>query len=450
MPSSLQGSRDYTRAAFKLGSARTRSAVAGPRLAGPTPVTGDTVTPSTAAVNFATALTSGLSNRAADQSAADTAARTQAANDATAAQQTTLRGLQIDKARADLAPKPEKPEKVVPRVPIMSSDWTYLLGKKGVPSTIQQEYLDNGGTLSAEGYKSFQAAVDNQRSTDNAARAATAAMHGVSNDDLKHRAETILHGIATGTLDPNIEAYATSREAPLRSMLAEGAVNMGLDLQTLRQNWYANRRGLSSANSPQQLRMRQAIQTIPDLLAQMRGYDRPDGTHVDGVIDQLNATANPMYNWIAQKGKELTGHAGALKEYKIVAAKLANEQAFMTSGGNQPHKDVVNAFMHQYESYSNPNDILDALDRVEHTTQTYQQAISQTGPVGPSSPYVPGQTNENPIGGPTFNMGTNPAAGTHPPASAARPGYIRIAHGDGTPADWPQGQPIPAGWAQVK
>lgn len=64
--------------------------------------------------------------------------------------------------------KPVAGQAAAARVPVMDSDWQYMLGKKALPKAIQDEYAQNGGTLSAEGYKSFQAAVDNLRAKDRA------------------------------------------------------------------------------------------------------------------------------------------------------------------------------------------------------------------------------------------------------------------------------------------
>ena len=195
--------------------------------------------------------------------------------------------------------------------------------------------------------------------------------------------------------------------------LAVGAVNRGLDLATLRQQWAANNKGINTANSPQQLRMRQAAQNIPSLLDQMAGpMDPRTGVRSGGVLAQLNASSIPLANQLAQWGQKATGQAGPLKQYNILANKLAMEQAFLMSGGNAPPSDLYAHLLDQYKPSDNPQNVRNALDTVEETVRGYQESIGQVGPVSPTAPYSPGASEQNPIGGATWNRGTNPAAGT--------------------------------------
>lgn len=232
-----------------------------------------------------------------------------------------------------------------------------------------------------------------------------------SPDELALRRDIILQGIANGTMDPNIELYGTNRDG-LKGMLAEGAVKMGLDLATLRQNWYANKKGLGTANSPQQLRMRQAANNIPMLLDQMAGPADQNGNRSGGVIGSLNSSRIPWWNTIAQAGQKATGHAGALKQYNILASKLAMEQAFIMSGGNQPPDELYRTLRAQYAPTDNPANIMDALATVEETVRGYQQSVADVGPITRSTPYTPGGGPKNPFSTPGFNLGLNPPAGT--------------------------------------
>jgi len=93
MPSAYQTSRDYSRAAFKLGSVRTRSNRFGVTT-GPSHSSGAGLTPESAVTKLADAVLTGVRNR-------DAAAR--AAQDAQ--DQRTLTGLHIQKATKDLQPE---------------------------------------------------------------------------------------------------------------------------------------------------------------------------------------------------------------------------------------------------------------------------------------------------------------------------------------------------------
>lgn len=231
---------------------------------------------------------------------------------------------------------------------------------------------------------------------------------------VQSRVDAILHGIATGNLNPDISLYGTNRDG-LKSALAAAADAMGLDLATLRQNWEANKKGLSTANSPQQLRMRQAAQNIPVLLEQMAGKPDANGVHSGGVIADLNSTGLPWWNRIQQAVAKGTGHAAALKQYNILSSKLAMEQAFLMSGGNQPPRELYDTLKDQYAASDNPENIYAALATVDETVRGYQQSIGEVGPITPSSPYVPGASEQNPVGGPTFKQGAKPPAGTISP-----------------------------------
>ncbi len=65
--------------------------------------------------------------------------------------------------------KPAEPAK---RYPIMQNDWRMLKGAQAIPKAVEDEYVANGGTLSEPAYRSVQAAIDNLRATQNAARTA--------------------------------------------------------------------------------------------------------------------------------------------------------------------------------------------------------------------------------------------------------------------------------------
>lgn len=231
-----------------------------------------------------------------------------------------------------------------------------------------------------------------------------------SPEELQSRADSILSGIASGALDPDITRYGTNRDG-LRGMIADGAVKMGLDLATLEQNWAANKKGISTANSPQQLRMRQAANNIPMLLDQMAGPADSNGVRSGGIIHQLGNTGLPWWNMIEQMGKQASGHAGTIKQYNILASKLAMEQAFLMSGGNQPPKELYDTLRHQYAVTDNPENIGQALATVEETARGYQQSVADVGPITRSTPYVPGSGAQNPVTGANLNVGQNPPAG---------------------------------------
>lgn len=433
--------RDMTVGQFGSGSTRASDpSVILPHVAGPTPATPYDVSPASAAVKIANAWQSGIKNRDIDAANARVAAEAQAQKDAAAAQTMKLNDLRIAGAQAALDPTQvqahaqateagriaaERANPVpVKRVAIMDSDWNRLAAVHGIPQSVVADRAANGGTLSEADYRSFQAAVDNLTATENARRMAAGASQGATQAELHASANEILQGIANGTLSPNIEMYGTNRDG-MKRLLAEGAVRMGLDLNTLRQSYYAKTRALSSGNSPQQLRMRQAADNIYSLLAQMRGQKQPDGTTSPGLVDAVGGTQFPVVNEAGQWYQRQTGDASALKQFNLVASKLAMEQAFLMSAGNQPPEALYKRLLDQYKSTDNPDNILDAFDTVEQTVADYQRSIANTGEVSPSNPYSPGGGFHNPFGGPAGNLGTHPPAGTVQPGGHPLDEFVR-------------------------
>lgn len=330
------------------------------------------------------------------------------------------------------------------RVPIMNNDWEYLKGKNGIPKQIQDEYAKNDGTLSAPAYKSFQAAVDNERATERANIAARTVQTTATQEDLVKRANGILDAVESGRANPNLELYGTNRDG-LKSLLPQLAQERGLDTATLRQNWAANNRGILAANSSQQLRMRQAANNIPMLIDQLVGKAGPDGARsVGGVLASLHNSRLPIVNVVGQWTAKQAGKKGPQNQYNQLINKIATEQATLLNGGNKPHETVLKTLLHSFEMSDNPSNIVDAVNTAEESVRNYQESIANVGPITRSTPYIPGERQSNPITGPNFNLGTNPAAGTKPPAG--QKARVKVVGPKGETGTIEDGDALPPGW----
>ena len=215
-------------------------------------------------------------------------------------------------------------------------------------------------------------------------------------------------------MNPDPTVYGTNR-SPVRTKLAAMLSQNGVDVATLMQSWYAEKRGLSSANSPQQLRIRQAVRTIPKLLEQLEGVKDPEtGNLSGGLIHRLGNSPFPAWNKAAQFGAKSLGtkSASTLREFDIVAKKLATEQAFVMVGGNDPPVSLIEELYKNITAAESPEGFSGAVAGVRNTIAPYQESIGDVGPVTPTHPYQPGDVAQNPLRGQRPSLGTNPARGT--------------------------------------
>jgi hypothetical protein len=239
--------------------------------------------------------------------------------------------------------------------------------------------------------------------------------------EIEAQAESIFRGIASGYMDPDITKYGTNR-SPLRGVLQRLVADNRLDVVTLMQNFAGNRRAISTQNSPQQTRMRQASETIEPLLGQLEGVvDPKTGKKTGGLVARLGNSKVPMFNAGSQGWAQFIGsqRSGIIKNFLVNARKLATEQAVLMVNGNDPPVTLIEALYKNFSVVESPNAIRGALDGVRNTVQFYRNSIAETGPVTPGSPYSaePGAPG-NPLGGPQLNLGNNPPAGAVRPTAA--------------------------------
>jgi len=129
---------------------------------------------------------------------------------------------QLANTLAGNATKPFAGSDGKPRVPVMLSDWEYMKRHNAIPKAISDEVNANGGTLSDEGFRSFQSAVDNLRQSENSARIANA--QAAATDTKAQQAaqgadydEQLAQGLADYSQDPSLLNPRASNYAKVAS-----------------------------------------------------------------------------------------------------------------------------------------------------------------------------------------------------------------------------------------
>jgi len=222
-------------------------------------------------------------------------------------------------------------------------------------------------------------------------------------DEQRAEASRLLDGMVAGIIAPFPESVVPLRD-PTRKLINTLAVERGVDLGRLQLGWFAEKRGLSAANAPQQQRMRQAAETIPTLLPQ-----------AVALSAKLKNSPIQAVNWFGQAKAKALGEPAlkALNEYKTVAKKLATEQAFLQVGGNDPPVPLIDMLYEQLDPTQAPSGLAGGFNAITTTLAAYTNSIKNVGPVTPTQPYqYPGQSN--PIGG-SQNYGGAYTRGAAPP-----------------------------------
>jgi hypothetical protein len=261
------------------------------------------------------------------------------------------------------------------------------------------------------------------------------------------RANQLLDGMLAGIIAPFPEQVVPLRD-PTRALINLKATERGVDLGRLQLGWFAEKRGLATANSPQQNRMRQAAETIPTLLPQAMM-----------LAKGLKNSPIQAINWLGQAKAKAMGEKSLalLNEYKTVAKKLATEQAFLQVGGNDPPIPLINMLYEQLDPTQAPTGLSGGFNAINTTLDAYTNSIKVVGPVTPTQPYqYPGESN--PIGGPQNYGGAYTRGAGNPPAASPRDsalppppaGFIYIKAPDGVMGTWQKGKTLPARYVEVK
>ena len=343
----------------------------------------------------------------ADQQAKQTAYAAQAAEAKAGRSMVAQRALTV------ATEKPTKPEDFYPPA---ASDLQYMRSKGAMGPELEADLAANNGKFSTPAYRSFQAAVDNQRAGDRANTAASSVRANASQADLSARADKILEGIRRGDLDPDVTHYGTNRDG-LRGLISARAVDLGVNLGQLQQDWQGKIKNIGVENSAPQKRMHQAALAIPLLLDQMAGKVGPDGQRHGGLLERLPDTGFQPLNVPVQGGRKAIGQGGDIRSWNVLRAKLATEQSVLINGGNKPDVHTVQHFTNEYDPTIPHADLRKSVMTSEQSVQAYKGAIQNAGAVTPSSPY--GSSNVQ-LGGAQYPLGANPPAGTVQPTVKMR------------------------------
>jgi len=235
------------------------------------------------------------------------------------------------------ATKPFADTAAKPRVPVMLSDWEYMKKHNALPPAIVAEAQANNGTLSAEGYQSFQAAVDNLRGTENAQRQAD----GLSNRQAgeEQDADALASDVASLSADPTVSMSGRSVQFASRFKVA---VNKKLrearspyNYQQLLQFWNDNQRFTNTQEGQRFQMLRQATVTVRKHLDAMKDFYR-----------ELAGLSPPVGLRFAGKTKFQIAVEGGFgdviqaKATQFMAARdaVATETALVLSSGFSPQK----------------------------------------------------------------------------------------------------------------
>ena len=248
-----------------------------------------------------------------------------------------------------------------------------------------------------------------------------------SPEEIHASAEEYARAILEGRRSPDFRSEMSLRD-PRLPIVSDLLNKSGADIHQLQLSWRGEIRGLSAANSTPQLRMRQAAETIPLLLEKLAGPINPEtGERSGGLYDKLKNNDVRLVNVGGQMVARAFGRkaSGVIAEYRVLARKLATEQAFLQAGGNKPEKEAIEDNLAQYDAAASPEVARGGFLGADEATHSFQQSIASTGSVTPSNPYQPVPGPQNPMGGPQQRLGTNPASGTGPAVPNAMPTVAR-------------------------
>jgi hypothetical protein len=212
-----------------------------------------------------------------------------------------------------------------------------------------------------------------------------------SGDDPKAIAQAIQRGEQPPTMTG---LYRMA--GPVRAELARN----GYDMVKGQNEWNGVQKWISSANSTQQLRLRQAVEKIP-----------PHVEMIEGMYSKLEKIGLPtgfkFWNKAAlAAARNLPGETGALAtnlegQINDLSAELGN----VYMGGNTPTDEALKLAKSNLSSDWNPQTFHKAIDLIKQNVIMRRNAIRFTGPGGvpTDSPYMPdalstGAANKDPLG----------------------------------------------------
>ncbi len=271
-------------------------------------------------------------------------------------------------AKAALAARPAKPEAKAPNVGTFEDYVTRTYGPTPTPAQILQARKDYGQ------------ADDRPRVNVN-----------VPSQELADVKESV-KGMVDGTIPPQLPGRNTKEYT---AVTAE-AHRQGYDLVKAIQDWTATQKYLSTLNGPQQLKLRQSITALPDLL-----------DSVDTLADKWKAGRFPALNAanlaLAKNGAYGNEAATIANSLSTQISDVRADLASIYMGGNSPTDDAFKLAETSLNQNWDNKVLHDMTNLARKNVQIRNNSIKTTGPAGTSegNPYAP-----------------KPPAQTAPPAAA--------------------------------
>lgn len=233
------------------------------------------------------------------------------------------------------------------RVPIMLSDWNYMMERNAIPQPIQDEFKAFNGTLSRPAYTAFQAAVDNLYSKDNAARVAGATSaaadeRAAKTESAQEEVERIAADIASFQTEPDVPLNGRSAQfgAAVKNRVNEilRANGSPYNYQQLRTLWTEKQNFNKTQNNQRFVQLRQSAVTVRKHLEQFKEFYRkysrirpPRDIRVIGKT-QFQLAMEGLLGKDAQR---------AASELASTSHAVAREAALVFTGGYAPMEDDV-------------------------------------------------------------------------------------------------------------
>lgn len=190
-------------------------------------------------------------------------------------------------------------------------------------------------------------------------------------------------GIINGTLPP---PDLGSRPTQFSMALTGELKRKGFDLSTARRDWVAIQRHLSSLNSVQQERLRQAVEfsyeTLPQIEEAYAEWKKQAGISGFKLINRGTLAAT----------SHLPGPAGsAASQLEALMKDFTSELGTVYKGGNASTDESLKLAAENLKGEWNEKTFGDAISRIRTSLQIRKNSILTSQPVGVSStsPYLP-------------------------------------------------------------
>jgi len=220
----------------------------------------------------------------------------------------------------------------------------------------------------------------------NAMREAVSAksVAGLTEDAKVARAKEVAAGIRSGEQPPEL-----TRLGGLAGYVRAELKKENYDLTRATQDWMATQRHLATLNSPQQLRLRQAVEFVVESVPLVQSLSED----LDKLLDK---TRYPLLNrgimLMAKNGVGVSDEAkNAAQNLDNQITEMRTELATMFRGGNVATNEALQRADTLLQSNWDTKQLKTALDLIEKNAQIRLNSIANTGPAGttPGNRYQP-------------------------------------------------------------